>query len=49
LRVGDDYSENVKVIVKKNLPAAIVVGDKFIENEWGSYTIDKSSNQLKFN
>lgn len=49
LRIGDDYSENVKVIVKKNLPAAIVVGDKFIEEEWGSFVIDKTQNLLKFN
>lgn len=49
LRIGDDYSENVKVTVKKNLPAAFVVGDAFIENEWGSFTIDKEHSQLKFN
>ncbi|MCQ2283536.1 MAG: OmpA family protein [Bacteroidales bacterium] len=49
IRIGDDYAENVKVTIKKNLPAAFVIGDKFIENEWGSFTIDKAQNLLKFN
>ncbi len=49
LRVGDDYSENVKVTVKKGLPAAFVIGDKYIETEWGGFTIDKAQNLLKFN
>ncbi len=49
LRIGDDYSENVKVVVKKNLPAAFVVGDGFIQSEWGEFVIDKEHNQLKFN
>lgn len=49
LRIGDDYAENVKVVVKKNQPAAFVIGDKFIENEWGAFTIDKAQNLLKFN
>jgi peptidoglycan-associated lipoprotein len=46
LRVGDDYAENVKVTVKKNLPAAFVIGDGFIQNEWGNFTIDKSRSIL---
>lgn len=46
IRIGDDYSENVKVIVKKNLPAAFVVGDGFIKSEWGNYTIDKTKGLL---
>lgn len=49
LRMGDDYAENVKVIVKKGLPTAFVIGDAFIENEWGAFTIDKTQNLLKFN
>lgn len=49
LRVGDDYSENVKVIVKKKLPAAFVIGSSYIESEWGAYTIDKEKSMLKFN
>ncbi|MCR4680251.1 MAG: OmpA family protein [Bacteroidales bacterium] len=49
LRMGDDYEENVKVIVKKGLPAAFVIGSEFIEESWGAYTIDKTKNQLKFN
>lgn len=48
LRIGDDYAENVRVVVKKNLPAAFVIGDRFIENEWGEFTIDKVQNLLKF-
>ena len=46
VRVGDDYAENVKVTVKKNLPAAFVIGDGFIQNEWGNFTIDKSRSLL---
>lgn len=46
LRVGDDYAENVKVTVKKNLPAAFVIGDGFIQSEWGNFTIDKSRSLL---
>lgn len=46
LRIGDEYSENVKVTVKKNLPAAFVVGDQYIREEWGEYNIDKSRNML---
>ncbi len=46
IRVGDDYAENVKVTVKKNLPAAFVIGDGFIQGEWGNFTIDKSRSLL---
>ena len=49
LRVGDDYEENVKVTVKKGLAAPFVIGSGFIEDNWGSYTIDKERNLLKFN
>lgn len=49
LRVGDDYEENVKVTVKKGLAAPFVIGSGFIEENWGSYTIDKEKNLLKFN
>jgi peptidoglycan-associated lipoprotein len=48
LRVGDDYEENVKVIVKKGLAAPFVIGDGFIREAWGDFTIDKDKNQLKF-
>lgn len=48
LRVGDDYEENVKVIVKKGLAAPFVIGDGFIKDSWGDFTIDKEKNQLKF-
>ncbi|MCL1850563.1 MAG: OmpA family protein [Bacteroidetes bacterium] len=46
--MGDDYSENVKVIVKKGLPAAFVVGTEFITEEWGKYTIDKQNKEIVF-
>jgi len=48
LRVGDDYEENVKVTVKKGLPAAFVIGDGFIEESWGAYTVDTSRNMIIF-
>lgn len=48
LRVGDDYEENVKVIVKKGLAAPFVIGDGFIREAWGDYTIDKDKNQLRY-
>jgi len=48
LAMGDDYAENVKVIVKKGLPAAIVVGADFISEEWGKYTIDHQNKEIQF-
>jgi hypothetical protein len=48
LAMGDDYAENVKVIVKKGLPAAFVVGGDFITEEWGKYTIDKENGEIVF-
>jgi peptidoglycan-associated lipoprotein len=48
LAMGDDYAENVKVIVKKGLPAAFVVGTDFISEEWGNYTIDREKQEIVF-
>jgi len=48
LAMGDDYAENVKVIVKKGLPAAFVIGTEFITEEWGPYTIDKQTKEIVF-
>ena len=48
LAVGDDYAENVKVIVKKGLPAAFVIGNNFITEEWGKYTIDRENGEIIF-
>jgi len=48
LAMGDDYAENVKVIVKKNLPAPFVIGLEFISEEWGKYTIDHQSKEILF-
>jgi peptidoglycan-associated lipoprotein len=48
LRIGDDYSENVKVIVKKGLPAAFVIGDSYISDEWGEFTVNNDTKQLIF-
>ncbi|MDR1758833.1 MAG: OmpA family protein [Bacteroidales bacterium] len=48
LRVGDDYSENVKVVVKKNLKSPITIGERYIREEWGSYTIDETKKILIF-
>lgn len=49
IRIGDDYAENVKVIVKKGLPSAFVIGDKFISEEWGDYVVDKDKKMIIFN
>jgi len=46
--MGDDYAENVKVIVKKGLPATFVVGTEFITEEWGKYTIDRENREIVF-
>jgi peptidoglycan-associated lipoprotein len=48
LAMGDDYAENVKVIVKKGLPAAFVIGTEFIKEEWGNYTIDRDKREIVF-
>ena len=48
LRVGDDYDENVKVIVKKGLPADFVIGDAYITDAWGKYTIDKEKSMIVY-
>jgi len=46
IRVGDDYEENVKVVVKKNLPSKFVIGDQYIRDHWGDYDIDTAKNRL---
>lgn len=48
IRIGDDYAENVKVIVKKGLPSTFVIGETYIQDEWGTYTIDKTKNLIIF-
>jgi peptidoglycan-associated lipoprotein len=48
LVMSDDYAENVKVIVKKNLPTTFVIGTEFISEEWGKYTIDKENREIVF-
>ncbi|HPE40077.1 MAG TPA: OmpA family protein [Bacteroidales bacterium] len=48
IRVGDDYEENVKVIVKKGLPTPFVIGDQYIINQWGDYKVDKEKNKIMF-
>lgn len=48
IRVGDDYEENVKVVVKKGLPTPFVIGDQYIINQWGSYKVDKEKNKIIF-
>lgn len=46
--MGDDYEENVKVIVKKGLPTPFVIGDQYIINQWGTYKVDKEKNKIIF-
>ncbi len=46
LRFGEDYAENVPVVVKKGLKSTFVVGGQFISEEWGSFTINKEKGQL---
>ena len=48
IRIGDDYAENVKVIVKKGLPSTFVIGETYIQDEWGTYTVDKTKNMIIF-
>jgi len=48
LAMGDDYAENVKVIVKKGLPAPLVIGTEFISEEWGKYMLDRENNEIVF-
>jgi hypothetical protein len=48
IRVGDDYEENVKVVVKKGLPTPFVIGDQYITNQWGKYRVDKEKNKIIF-
>jgi len=48
LAMGDDYAENVKVIIKKGLKATFVVGPDFISEEWGKYTIDQEGKEIVF-
>lgn len=48
LRVGDDYEENVKVVVKKGLGSDFIIGDQFISNAWGKYSIDKEHSQIVY-
>jgi len=48
IAMGDDYAENVKVIIKKGLSATFVVGAEFISEEWGRYTIDREKKEILF-
>jgi len=48
LAIGDDYAENVKVIVKKGLPTTFVICADFIKEEWGEYTIDSEKKEIVF-
>ncbi len=48
LRIGDDYAENVPVIIKKGLSSTFVIGENYIKDEWGQYRIDTSRNLLIF-
>ena len=48
LAMGDDYAENVKVIIKKGLSAPFVIGTDFISEEWGNYNIDRQSKEIIF-
>ena len=38
----------VKVIVKKGLPSTFVIGETYIQDEWGTYTVDKTKNLIIF-
>ncbi len=49
LKLGEDYAENVKVIVKKGLNSNFVIGGDFITDEFGSYILDKEKQMLIFN
>ena len=46
IRVGDDFEENVKVVVKKGLPTPFVIGDQYITTQWGAYKVDKEKNKI---
>jgi peptidoglycan-associated lipoprotein len=48
LVMGDDYAENVKVIVRKGLQAPLLVGQDFILEEWGKYKIDRENKEILF-
>jgi peptidoglycan-associated lipoprotein len=48
LAMGDDYAENVKVIIKKGLKTTFVVGPDFISEEWGKYRIDLEAKEVVF-
>lgn len=49
LKLGEDYAENVKVIVKKGLSSSFVIGGDFITDEFGAYVVDKEKQMLIFN
>ncbi|MBQ7489026.1 MAG: OmpA family protein [Bacteroidales bacterium] len=48
LKLGEDYAENVKVIVKKGINTNFVIGGDYITDEFGSYKIDKERQMLIF-
>jgi peptidoglycan-associated lipoprotein len=47
-RIDDEFAENVPVIIKKNLKYNFVIGENYIKDEWGDYTIDTAKKQLIF-
>jgi len=48
LKLGEDYAENVRVIVKKGLSANFIIGGDYITDEFGSYKVDKDRQMLIF-
>lgn len=48
LRIGDDYAENVRVVIKKGLPSSFVIGEEFIKEEWGNYRVDAEKKLIIF-
>ena len=48
LQIGEQVSENVRVIVVKGQKEPIIIGSKTFEDEFGTYTIDKDEQRLYF-
>ena len=48
LKLGEDEADNVKVIVKKSMPAPFVIGSDYISDEFGSFVVDKDKKMIIF-
>ena len=46
--LGDNEAKDVKVIVRKGLTSPFIVGEDFLKNQFGNFTVDKAQKAIIF-